>query len=219
MATKATKPAATPAARPRRKPSQARSEHTVQLIFEATAQVLREGGEAALTTNRIAERAGVSIGTLYQYFDSKEAIVLAILSHTREKVMKQLDQLMADADANALEPRALLRAYVHLYVGAFGVGPARQRALVRLAWALDGHEVIVQTLRQASERLAVHLQRLQHPAVQTPTPAMVFVMTRGLAGIVRAAALEESPLLGTAAFENELVNALWGVLTACAQGA
>lgn len=218
MATKSAKRTATPAARTRRRPSQARSEHTVQLIFEATAQVLREGGEAALTTNRIAERAGLSIGTLYQYFDSKEAIVLAILSRTREKVMQQLDQLMADADSKLVEPRALLRAYVHLYVGAFGVGATDQRELVRLAWALDRHEVIVQSLRHASERLAIHLQRLQHPTVQVPTPAMAFVLTRGLAGIVRAAALEESPLLGTAAFESEVVNALWGVLTACARG-
>lgn len=219
MATRTSPPTTTPAARPRRQPRQARSEHTVQLIFEATAQVLREGGEAALTTNRIAERAGLSIGTLYQYFNSKEAIVLAILSGTREKVLQQLDQLMADADLASSDPRQLLRNYVRLYVNAFGLGGPHGRELVRLAWAWDQHEAIVQSLRQASERLAMHLQRLQHPAVQAPTPAMAFVLTRGLAGMVRSAALEASPLLGTPAFEDELVHALWGVLTACARDA
>jgi hypothetical protein len=77
--------------------------------------------------------------------------------------------------------------------------------------------LIVLSLREASERLAMHLQRLPHPSVQNPTPTMVFVLTRGLAGIVRSAVLEGSPVLGTKAFEDELVNALWGVLTACAR--
>lgn len=212
-----TKAAATPVARARRKPSQARAEQTVQLIFEATAQVLKEGGEAALNTNRIAERAGLSIGTLYQYFDSKEAIVLAILSRTREKVMQELDRLMASTEAGSMDPRQLVRAYVKVYVGAFGLGGPNQQELVRLAWRLDRHEAIIQSLREASERLSMHLQRLNHPLVQPPTSTMVFVLTRGLAGIVRAAALEASPILGTPAFEEELVNALWGVLTACAR--
>jgi AcrR family transcriptional regulator len=66
MAARQNTPAESPAKTDRRQPRQARSEHTVQLIFEATAQVLRDEGEAALTTNRIAERAGLSIGTLYQ---------------------------------------------------------------------------------------------------------------------------------------------------------
>ncbi len=219
MTTREKKTVTAPVAKVRRQPSQARAAQTVQLIFEATAQVLQEGGESALTTNRIAERAGLSIGTLYQYFDSKEAIILAILSRTREKVLRQLDQLMGDAQPQLLDPVQLLRAYVKVYVGAFGVGQANERELVRLAWRLDRHEAIVQSLREASERLAMHLQRLNHPQVRPPTSTMVFVLTRGLAGIVRSAALEASPILGTSAFEEELVNALWGVLTACAQPA
>jgi len=217
MGTRTAKSLMAPTVRVRRKPSQARSEQTVQAIFEATAHVLHEVGEAALTTNRIAERAGLSIGTLYQYFDSKEAIVLAILSRTREKVLQDLDQLMARAEAELMDPQQLLRSYVKLYVSEFGVGRAQERELVRLAWSLDRHELIVLSLREASERLAMHLQRLPHPSVQQPTPTMVFVLTRGLAGIVRSAVLEGSPVLGTKAFEDELVNALWGVLTACAR--
>jgi AcrR family transcriptional regulator len=217
MGTRTAKSLMAPTVRVRRKPSQARSEQTVQAIFEATAHVLHEVGEAALTTNRIAERAGLSIGTLYQYFDSKEAIVLAILSRTREKVLQDLDQLMARAEAELMDPQQLLRSYVKLYVSEFGVGRPHERELVRLAWSLDRHELIVLSLREASERLAMHLQRLPHPSVQQPTPTMVFVLTRGLAGIVRSAVLEGSPVLGTKAFEDELVNALWGVLTACAR--
>ena len=52
----------------RRKPTQARARATMDMIFEATARIIERDGIAALNTNRIAERAGVSIGTLYEYF-------------------------------------------------------------------------------------------------------------------------------------------------------
>src|ERR671936_341950 len=64
--------------KPRRKPSQQRSRQTVEAIVEAAAQVFERHGYSAGTTNRIAERAGVSIGTLYQYFPNKDAIVMEL---------------------------------------------------------------------------------------------------------------------------------------------
>ena len=62
----------------RRIPRQARAAETVAAILEATAQVLEAGGLASFTTNAVAERAGVSIGTLYQYFSDKDALMAAI---------------------------------------------------------------------------------------------------------------------------------------------
>jgi AcrR family transcriptional regulator len=61
----------------RRSPKQARARATVEAIVEAAAQILERGGPEALNTNDVAERAGVSIGTLYQYFPDKQAILLA----------------------------------------------------------------------------------------------------------------------------------------------
>ena len=62
----------------RRKPKQERAVALVDAVVEATAQILREGGPEAATTNRIAERAGVSIGSLYQYFPNKTALYTAV---------------------------------------------------------------------------------------------------------------------------------------------
>lgn len=204
---------------PRRIPSQARAGETIRIIFEATAQVLDEHGEAALTTNRIAERAGVSVGTLYQYFDSKEAIVLAMLAREREQCMGKLGLLLANADLAdpdplKSDPRTLLRAFIHFYLEAFGTGGPGRRALIRLAWRLDNQQVLVQYLREASERIALHIGRMQHPLLRPPSPAIAFVLTRLLAGTVRSASLEDSPLLGTPEFEDALVNACWGVMQA-----
>lgn len=203
----------------RRRPSQQRARHTLQAVFDATARVLREEGEAALTTNRIAEVAGVSIGTLYQYFRHKEDIVLAMLSQERERVMVALDAVLGSADRATADPRRLVREFVRHYIDAFGTDDPARRDVVRMAWRLDAHDVQVQTMREASERIALHLQRLRHPQVRRPTPAITFTLTRLLAGTVRSAALEGSPLLGTKAFENELVNACWGVLRREAGGA
>ena len=62
-----------------RKPAQSRSRQSFAAIVEASAQVLEEQGYKGATTNRIAERAGVSVGTLYQYFRSKDEIFTALI--------------------------------------------------------------------------------------------------------------------------------------------
>jgi len=219
MPTKIRPAAVSPSAPSRRIPSQARAEQTIRVIFEATAQVLNEFGETALTTNRIAQRAGVSVGTLYQYFDSKEAIVMAMLAREREQCMGKLDLLLGDADAASpdprkSDPRLVLRAFIRFYLEAFGTGAPGRRPLVRLAWRLDSQQVLVQYLREASERIGSHIGRMQHPLLRAPSPATTFVLTRLLAGTVRSASLEDSPLLGTPEFEDAVVNACWGVMQA-----
>ena len=69
---------AKPSAGPRKQPKQERSQATVEAILTATAHILTEDGYDRLTTNRVAERAGVSIGSLYQYFPHKDALIFAL---------------------------------------------------------------------------------------------------------------------------------------------
>jgi AcrR family transcriptional regulator len=80
---------------PRKQPKQGRAKATVAAILEASVQLLGKGGLSALNTNSIAERAGVSVGSLYQYFPNKDAIVVALIHHQHQR---QLDAL-----AEALE--------------------------------------------------------------------------------------------------------------------
>ncbi|WP_433688650.1 TetR/AcrR family transcriptional regulator [Micromonospora carbonacea] len=94
---------------PRRTPRQVRAELTRQRILTAAAHVFAEHGYAAGTTNRIAERARVSIGSLYQYFPNKDAILAALLvQHIDRGVWTQADQL--DLSAGSL--KAMVRAMV-----------------------------------------------------------------------------------------------------------
>lgn len=75
--------------KPRKQPTQARSAATYDAILQAAAQILSELGYEATTTNKIAEKAGASIGTLYEYFPTKDAIFAELI--------RKLDKQMADA--------------------------------------------------------------------------------------------------------------------------
>lgn len=72
--------------RPRKSPTQARSQATYDVIIRAAELVLEQQGAAALTTTQVAKKAGVSVGSLYQYFPNKEALVVALI----ERYMAQL---------------------------------------------------------------------------------------------------------------------------------
>ena len=76
---------------PRKTPVQARSAVTVEAISEATIQVLLSHGADRLTTTRIAERAGVSVGTLYQYYPNKRSVLFAVLEHHLNSVAARVE--------------------------------------------------------------------------------------------------------------------------------
>jgi AcrR family transcriptional regulator len=80
-----------PQEKPRRRPSQERSRESVDVIIEASAQVLQDYGYRGATTNRIAERAGVSVGTLYQYFKNKDEIFDALIQQEGVRYLSALE--------------------------------------------------------------------------------------------------------------------------------
>jgi len=87
---------------PRKPPRQARALATVEAILEATARILELGGLNALNTNAVAETAGVSVGSLYQYFPGKEALLAALLRRKRAELISALRREQALADQRDL---------------------------------------------------------------------------------------------------------------------
>jgi AcrR family transcriptional regulator len=88
-----------PPTKPRKLATQQRSRATVAALVEATARILvREGFDKA-STNRIAQVAGVSVGSLYQYFPSKEALVLAVLERHNRQIMEVVESALSDLDS------------------------------------------------------------------------------------------------------------------------
>jgi AcrR family transcriptional regulator len=101
-----------PVVSPRKRPRQARSEQLVAAILEAAVRVLEREGAARFTTARVAERAGVSVGSLYQYFPNKQAILFRLQSDEWEQTGGQLHGLLADT---ARPPPERLRLAVRAF--------------------------------------------------------------------------------------------------------
>lgn len=89
---------------PRKEPAQRRSRETVRALLEAAAQVLEREGLDGATTDRIAARAGVSVGSLYQYFPGKEAIVLALAREHARETGRALAPVVAGWEEAAARP-------------------------------------------------------------------------------------------------------------------
>jgi AcrR family transcriptional regulator len=188
----------------RKKPTQPRAWRTVATIFEATAQILNRYGEQALTTNRVAERAGVSIGTLYQYFPGMDAIILAMIDWRRRQIVGELEKLLAAAGASDDDPAVHTRLYIRALIEAFGIPAPGLAPLLRKAWLLDHTPECIAMMQETVALTHASLTRRAHPDYPPPSPADLFVVTRGVMGAIRAAVLEGSDLPGTQAFEDAL---------------
>lgn len=83
---------------PRKTPRQARARATFAAIVDACAQLLASGGYDALTTNAISERAGVSVGTLYEYFPNREAILVALAADACRRLVERMTRAVGETD-------------------------------------------------------------------------------------------------------------------------
>jgi len=92
--------------KPRKQPVQARSEATVSALFEASIQVLLAVGYRKLTTTRVAERAGVSVGTLYQYFPNRQALIISVIKRYLEDVISAVERGCQDLNGRSLDELA-----------------------------------------------------------------------------------------------------------------
>ena len=196
----------------RKTPSQTRALRTVDTLFEAATRILASEGEAGFTTNRIAERAGFSIGTLYQYFPSKEAIVVALVRRHRDRVLRELDVMLDRCVRGEYGTEHALRLYLRHLIDGFGRGQKAQRLLARLGWQLDAPAAIVAAMDDGAERIRAALVRLNDPELPVPDEPTLYMATRAVIGAVRSAAVEESPMLDDPRFEEALFRMVWGLL-------
>jgi AcrR family transcriptional regulator len=145
----------------RRRAKQARSLQTIAIVLEAAAQVLAREGYARATTNRIAEIAGVSIGTIYQYFGDKDAIFDALIRNE----IDGLQRILGDA---APDPReslaATLSRVLHVFVRARPEAPSLYRSLEQVPNALFRRRVGAargKVIEWVRDLLALHRKQLR----------------------------------------------------------
>ncbi len=201
----------------RRTPKQHRSRMTVDAICEAAAQVFEARGYSASTTNHIAERAGVSVGTLYQYFANKDAVAHALLERHMAEGMETIRPALARAmtlvdDVDMDEAVAILRDLVSAIIRLHTRAPRLHRVLFEeIVWPPD----FTAQLNQLEELLAAQLGFLlsRYDGLTHPSPEraahLTILTVESLAHRYLLIAPSSSGPLGTEeAFTDEVVEML-----------
>jgi AcrR family transcriptional regulator len=151
-------------ARPRKTPRQERSREMLETIVEAAARVFVKEGYARATTNRIAAAAGISVGSLYQYFPGKDAIAVALLRRHRDRIVEAVASHLADVDEASIEVR--VRELVRAALAAEGLHPGLHRVLIEqvlrtsaraemVGFEDDLERVIVERLKSSPDDIGV----------------------------------------------------------------
>jgi AcrR family transcriptional regulator len=167
---------------PRKSPRQARSAATVEAIRTATIQVLLAEGVARLTTTRVAERAGVSVGTMYQYFPHKEALLFALVSEKIAAVVEAMERAAAALSGKPLA--AIADGLAQAWLDAKTDDIVGARAVYGIAADFD----IVDRTRTDSQQLVRTVEGLLATAsdavVERPA-AVAFTLLAVMGGAVR----------------------------------
>ncbi|AZD79635.1 TetR family transcriptional regulator [Pseudomonas chlororaphis] len=139
----------TPQVSSRKAPKQARSTELVAAILEAATQVLAKEGAQRFTTARVAEKAGVSIGSLYQYFPNKAAILFRLQSDEWQQTTQMLRSILEDASKAPLERLCVL---VRVFIQS-ECEEARMRVALNDAAPLYRHAPEAQAVKAQGERI------------------------------------------------------------------
>jgi AcrR family transcriptional regulator len=186
---------------PRKRPVQERSQITWDAILEAAAHILIEDGYSRLTTNRVAERAGVSIGSLYQYFPNKEAIVATLVERQVEQDRYQLERVLDQIEEMPLKET------IHQLVGAL-----LQRCREEEALAAALREQIPRVERTGTmqdalslyEEMVVELLQKRFPSSSAPLQMIAFMVVQAVDAILRTATYERPDWIEKPEFQNHL---------------
>jgi AcrR family transcriptional regulator len=189
----------------RRRAKQERARETIAVVLEAAAQVLQREGYARATTNRIAETAGVSVGTIYQYFTDKDEIFDALI----RREIDGLQRLLRNAAPDPREPLAdALRELLRALVRAQPEAPALYRSLEHVPNALFRRRVAAargSVVAWMRDFLAVHRRELRVRDLDTAA----FLIVAAAEGV----AMNASPELYLAHGADELATLFTRYLT------
>lgn len=197
----------------RKKPTQPRAKETVRAIVEATAHLLREGGVDAVSTNVVAVRAGVSIGSLYQYYPSRESLVAAVVEHQ----LAQDAAFVADGfvDLPHPFPEAMAVLSARLCTHQAETAPLLTTLLPVLA-IVDRERLVAQALRGFAEQFDALLERYVdqlHCRLRDPARRRlaVTVVVHAVRGALNTFSLEDPDALYDPSVHEEIASLLAGL--------
>ena len=192
----------------RKTPRQSRSKETVEVLLTAAARILTSEGFEALTTNRVAEVAGVSVGSLYQYFPNKEALVRALCERHTHGVRDRIRARFEETWDAPLETVA--RMVIQGMVEARRKEPRLHQELLRLAPRVGGLEELCAVEHEVQDLLAKFIRsRPQELSIADPAMAS-FILCHAVEAAVHNAVLEKQEWLKEDRFVEETTKLVVG---------
>lgn len=185
-----------------RTPLQTRAKATIEIILEATAQILVETGYDGLTTNHVARRAGVSVGSIYQYFRSKEALVAALV----DRHLDRLTALIARELAAAVDLpfAAATRRIIGALIDAHLIDPALQRAVIEQVPKVGRLDRVRELDGQVEALLHAALDSRGRELDVADTRLFAFLVVQTTKAVTMAALLEHPAYLRGGRLADEL---------------
>lgn len=187
---------------PRKRPVQARSAVTVDAVLEATLQVLLEVGKERLTTTRVAYRAGVSVGTLYQYFPNKRALLQGVLTRHLDRVTSAVEEVCRQQRGKSLSEMAT--ALVNTFLEAKMRDGKASAALYAVSADVDGAK-IAQRVGVRSNKAIVDMLETAGESLATDVKLAASMVQAAMVGVSRGLLESDAPEKRFEAVRRELV--------------
>lgn len=197
---------------PRKSPVQARSASTVEAILQATIQVLLKEGKERLTTTRVAERAGVSVGTLYQYFPNKSALLQATLRRHMEEIAGAVERVCREQRGKPLIEMATI--LIAAFFAAKMRDPKASAALYSVSSDVDGLKIAQQTGARVHKEITALFATAQEPLEKEPE-VIASMLQSMMNGVSRRVLESPAPEKQFHALREELAFLINAYLEAC----
>lgn len=182
-----------PATSPRKRASQERSRATVDALIEATARILVRDGFDRASTNRIAQAAGVSVGSLYQYYPSKEALVAAVIERHNQEIMSGVYAALAEVETLSLEQAA--HKLIAAAVEAHRVNPRLHRVLAEQTPRTGALENVDTFNGEAYGLFRAYLERHRDEVRAVDLDLAAFVCVTSIEALTHTAVIHRSDIL------------------------
>jgi AcrR family transcriptional regulator len=189
----------------RRRPKQRRARETVEAVLDAVIRILKRDGYRAITTNRIAEVAGVSIGSVYQYFPDKASIFNALHQRHIDQIDRMVQSKLVEHASSPLED--LMRAMIEAMVDAHATDPELYELLLtEVPHKADGTKEFAVRLHGAF-RLAIS-SRAHELKKRRDLDMVVFIVANMVAALSHGAVLRRPAALSLEDAKEEVVRAV-----------
>lgn len=176
-----------------KEPRQSRSRALVDAIFEATLRVLPKVGNDHLTTSKVAEAAGVSVGSLYQYFPSKDALVAAVIDMAMRacnaEIEKKIDEIGSEHQTVDASVNAMIDFMMELFLAERG----RVAEIYKRAPELGKIKSLLSLRRHSVDRMATKFEELEPGLTREEYERVAYICANAVMGVIHTALYDEGP--------------------------